>query len=266
MDTTAGTISSLEGRSNEAVNSGLTVIGAGFGRTGTSLSLHKALELLGIGPCYDIRDVMKDPDGFEKWLQVADKEPDWDSIFFGYKATVDGPGCNYYQLIMEHYPKAKVILSVGDQHKWVKSVLDTIAPPPTIWAFIYRVTGMENLAMKRFMTRCVWEPFCGDIANARDRDKLIQAFRKHNADVIAHVPKEQLLVWDVTDGWKSLCEFLDKPVPDIPFPNSWDTARFQTMKHARRKKAVLRLMGAGVVLVAAVALGFGKRGSSGKAM
>jgi len=32
--------------------------------------------------------------------------------------------------------------------------------------------------------------------------------------VIATVPKEDLLVWDLKEGWEPLCKFLNKPIPD----------------------------------------------------
>ena len=32
------------------------------------------------------------------------------------------------------------------------------------------------------------------------------------------VPKEQLLVWDLKDGWEPLCKFLNVPIPDEPIP------------------------------------------------
>ena len=35
----------------------------------------------------------------------------------------------------------------------------------------------------------------------------------------ALVPPKQLLVFDVKEGWAPLCEFLQVPVPDVPFPN-----------------------------------------------
>jgi len=41
----------------------LSVIGAGFGRTGT-LSLKLALEELGFGPCYHMMEVLKNPSAF----------------------------------------------------------------------------------------------------------------------------------------------------------------------------------------------------------
>ncbi len=36
----------------------------------------------------------------------------------------------------------------------------------------------------------------------------------------ARVPAGQLLVYKVGDGWDPLCRFLDRPVPDTPFPRT----------------------------------------------
>ena len=33
------------------------------------------------------------------------------------------------------------------------------------------------------------------------------------------VPKDKLLVYNVSDGWEPLCQFLGKDVPDCPFPH-----------------------------------------------
>ena len=32
------------------------------------------------------------------------------------------------------------------------------------------------------------------------------------------VPKENLLVWNVKDGWEPVCRFLGKDIPKQPFP------------------------------------------------
>ena len=34
------------------------------------------------------------------------------------------------------------------------------------------------------------------------------------------VPKKRLLVFDVKEGWKPLCDFLNVPIPDQPFPKT----------------------------------------------
>ena len=33
------------------------------------------------------------------------------------------------------------------------------------------------------------------------------------------VPKEDILIWNVKDGWEPLCSFLGKEVPDGPIPH-----------------------------------------------
>ena len=33
-------------------------------------------------------------------------------------------------------------------------------------------------------------------------------------------------MWSVTEGWEPLCEFLEVPVPDVPFPHVNDSKEF----------------------------------------
>ena len=47
--------------------------------------------------------------------------------------------------------------------------------------------------------------------------RLRQLYRKHNLYVQHVVPKENLLVWNLKDGWEPLCKFLDKPIPKGTF-------------------------------------------------
>ena len=41
----------------------------------------------------------------------------------------------------------------------------------------------------------------------------VEIYHKHNERVRQTVPKDQLLEFQPTDGWKPLCEFLGVPVP-----------------------------------------------------
>ena len=49
--------------------------------------------------------------------------------------------------------------------------------------------------------------------------KLKSCYKKHNLYVKSIVPKENLLVWNVKDGWEPLCKFLGKKVPAGPIPH-----------------------------------------------
>lgn len=46
---------------------------------------------------------------------------------------------------------------------------------------------------------------------------------EHNESIIACTPKDKLLVMEMKQGWGPLCAFLDKPVPDVPFPHVNDS-------------------------------------------
>ena len=104
----------------------LKVIGAGLGRTGT-MSLKVALEGLGFDRCYHMVEVLAHPEHVRVWDAASRGEPvDWEALFRGYRATVDYPGCNFYQEYLRLYPEAKVILTVRDPGRWYDSARQTI--------------------------------------------------------------------------------------------------------------------------------------------
>merc|ERR1712136_187174 len=43
--------------------------------------------------------------------------------------------------------------------------------------------------------------------------------RQHNAHCIATVPKDKLLIYNISEGWEPLCKFLGKEVPSTEFPH-----------------------------------------------
>ena len=69
---------------------GLSVVGAGFGRTGTA-SIKKALEILGLGPCHHMKELTT-PEQNSYWMAAAeDQTVAWDKVFQGYGSCVDWP-------------------------------------------------------------------------------------------------------------------------------------------------------------------------------
>ena len=42
------------------------------------------------------------------------------------------------------------------------------------------------------------------------------------------VPSDRLLVFEAKQGWKPLCDFLNLPIPDEPFPHVNDTAAMKS--------------------------------------
>jgi hypothetical protein len=201
----------------------LKVIGAGFGRTGT-LSLKLALEQLGFGPCYHMVEVFKNPQAPGWWAEAADGRPDWERIFAGYASTVDWPSATFYAQLAEAYPEAKVILTERDADAWFTSTQATIFAQPM---------GPEGDAnpFGQMFRKVIGRLFDHDL---RDRQHVIDVYRRHNAEVRARIPAERLLVYDVAEGWGPLCGFLGVAVPEAPMPqvNSTEEFRANLAKHA----------------------------------
>jgi hypothetical protein len=227
----------------------LEVIGAGFGRTGT-MSLKVALEELGFGPCYHMREVFAHPEHVELWRAATHGKPlDWEQIFGGYRATVDWP--------------AKVILTVRDPQRWYESAYNTIyritraASSPIFYLtslVMPRAKGMKPA--RRMIDEIVWEKeFDGRF---EDRGYAIETFERHNAEVEQRVPTEKLLVYEVKEGWAPLCEFLGVDVPDKPFPHLNDTEAFRGWIRRMRVLMVAALT-VGVLLAGLVVLRFSRR-------
>ena len=73
------------------------------------MSLKTALDALGVGPCYHMVEVFKNPAAPGWWLEAASDptNADWAKIFAGYNATVDWPNATYYEELADAYPAAK---------------------------------------------------------------------------------------------------------------------------------------------------------------
>jgi hypothetical protein len=90
-------------------------------------------------------------------------------------------------------------------------VLDQVPLPPHLAALFHEIR------------KTMVDPVFGDHA---DRSSAIAAYRAHNARVRDIIPANQLLVFDVRQGWGPLCDFLGVPVPATVFPRSNPRAEF----------------------------------------
>ncbi|MBT3535131.1 MAG: sulfotransferase family protein [Rhodospirillaceae bacterium] len=224
----------------------LKVIGAGFGRTGT-LSMKGALELLGLGPCYHMLEVIQRPENADAWYNAAQGRAaqdgaaqgdatqgvatDWEDILRGYHSTVDWPACYFWEPLAARYPDAKVILTVRDEEAWWQSMSKTILRS---FQESDDVVDPSRLRMRRMTRDLIVEKVFGGILD--DRDHVLGAYRRNIEQVTASLPPERLLVFDVAQGWEPLCAFLELPVPDEPFPLTNTTEQFQ-QRAAERKAA-----------------------------
>lgn len=208
----------------------LSVIGAGFGRTGT-MSLKLALEQLGFGPCYHMSEVFKNPAAPGYWEAAADGKPvDWEEVFAGYRSTVDWPSATFYKELADAYPAAKVILTVRDPEAWFRSTQATIFAP--------RIFEDAEGDWARMVMKVVGDLFDREMSN---KAKLIDVYNRHNETVQRVIPIDRLLVYNLAEGWDPLCRFLDVSVPETTMPSANSTEDFkqrlgaQVADHVERK-------------------------------
>ena len=199
----------------------LSVIGAGFGRTGT-MSLKMALEELGLGKCHHMEEIFGDLSQLPRWLSAtAGEKVDWDAVFQGYGCTADWPGAFFWRELADFYPDAKIILTTRPADSWWKSFSGTILEfmkiiPDDAPAHIHEVKGMiETL---------VGEKTFGSTLD--DEQAALTAYENHLEEVSAAFDGDRLLRFEVKEGWEPLCAFLDKPVPSGPFPRSNSSDEF----------------------------------------
>ena len=212
----------------------MRLIGAGLPRTAT-LTQKVALETLGVGPTYHMVDLVRNMPQLRQWQAALDGSPDWDSIFDGFDSMVDWPGSYFYRELKAYYPDAKILLSVRSGESWAKSMIATIS------SFLYGDSLMHHLSMARtaidpiyhdypLMMKRMWREsgIIPDGADPFDADALARSMERYNAQVQDDF--DDVLVWQPTDGWEPLCELLDLPVPDEPFPHVNDSAGFEAMQ------------------------------------
>ena len=199
----------------------MKVICAGWGRTGTR-SLKYALEYFTGQPSYHMQNILLNKKDAKKWhnsIFQHNQEFNWEDIYKGYGACLDFPSCNYYKELMKAYPDAKVILTVRDAKSWITSwnVLNNQILNSFTFRFLAKIPYTSFKLQKDIHNKMILGPDGAFEGVATDEEKM-KKFNTWNQSVIDYVPKDRLLVYQVKEGWQPLCNFLNKPIPDISFP------------------------------------------------
>lgn len=221
------------------------ILCAGLPRTGTS-SLKAALEILGITPVHHALH-LKDFREYFNWGRAAwctfpflreqsrdsrpwyidDEDPllpwgrsQWDELIGRQRAITDVASL-FSEDIIACYPEAKVILVERSLDSWTGSFGESFLDH---WLFGFDdwfLTTLSNWVGYRRMTglRDTFHGWIGASSRSGAYKSLPDLHAEHHAMVRARVPKDQLLDFNLKDGWEPLCKFLDVPVPDMPFPH-----------------------------------------------
>lgn len=228
---TTGCISMI---SHLAPASALEVIGSGYGRTGT-FSLKTALDELGY-KTYHMKEIVHASllSDVHVWKMEAETNcSDVDAMkeLFdrgGWTAAVDFPSSMCWETLIKAYPAAKVIHTERESaDKWWDSASSTIAFMGTKFPLNVVQRVVPFFIAHSAMVDSLWSFVTKKNVSVRDdgfpfiyKQQFIDGYESNNARVREIVPSDRLLVQNHKNGWTDLCTFLDKDVPELPYPHS----------------------------------------------
>ena len=186
------------------------IFGIGLSRTGTT-SLACALGLLG----YKAAHFPCDPVTQREISRYCVDAKNFNlSILETYDAITDTPVCVVYQALDRLYPNSKFILTVRDKRNWLRSC-------ERYWAAglpedLRTVPETSYVNFINLVNSCIYE---SEVFNT---ELFSRAYNTYVDGVIRHFTgrNDVLLVLDICagEGWAQLCPFLNRCVPDLPFP------------------------------------------------
>ncbi len=171
----------------------MKVIGIGFHKTGTT-TLDIALQTLGYNVLGDRIDLA--PYLFKNELDVVFQITD------KFEAFQDNPWPILFKEMDRRYPNSKFILTIREESRWIKSVVNYF--------------GESHTEMRRWIY---------GVGHPKGNEAIyLNRYRNHNEEVYQYFEhrKEDLCIlsWENGDDWEKLCHFLNKPIPNIPFPHA----------------------------------------------
>ena len=192
----------------------LKIIGSGFGRTGT-MTMKDALGTLGFGPTHHMTEIMENLEQLAHWKAIfAGEDVDFADVFNGYSSQVDWPGASCWEASMIAFPDAKIIHTERPEEDWWLSFNSTIGK------FFAIFDQMELPPPLRDLFNTMRDGFLAEtFTDFTDRNVAIAAYRRNNQRVREIVPADRLLVFNVSEGWAPLCDFLKVDVPTADFPH-----------------------------------------------
>lgn len=176
----------------------MKIFGIGLSKTGTT-SLANALTILG----YKVKDCLGVTSYAKGDLSSIDMH-----IFSTYDAFTDTPIPSFYRELDAQFPNSKFILTVRDMDGWKASCKKQ---------FNQRHAATQSTAHKQLFI----DLYGTDVF---DPDMFQEGYEKYTNDVIDYFKDRpnDLLIMNIAkgDGWEILCPFLNKPIPDTPFPKA----------------------------------------------
>ncbi len=175
------------------------IFGIGWAKTGTT-TLGKCFRILGLNHQSQDLGLVKDvgTGDFSRISTLAER----------YEAFEDWPWIILYKELDKLFPGSKFILTQRNPDSWIRSyknMLSNQGDAPNELNEIRRI--LYGLPFPNI-----------------SESQLIERYKRHNTEVELYFrnrPDDLLVVnWEDGHGWKELCKFLRKDVPNAPFPHA----------------------------------------------
>ncbi len=180
------------------------IFGIGLSRTGTK-SLTQAVSILG----YNVVHYPVEQNVFDELTKGT-----YDfSLLEDLDGITDITVAPFYAQLDKLYPDSKFILTIRDKNDWLNGL-------EKHWknrAAFDDTQGRElHMKIRRFLRSAVY----GTYTFNWNRMSFVYDQHLQNAKSYFRNRPNKLLIIDITkgEGWEKLCYFMNKPIPDIPFP------------------------------------------------
>ena len=191
----------------------------------------RAYEILGYPNPYHFSSVWANAKDSDMWMEAFRAKFDgvgtfereqWDALLGHCGAVTDQPAILFAEELLQAYPDAKVVVVERDVESWYRSISALFATSldPAFLFFRFTDPFWIGRIIRVGVTSFGYsfgQAKAPTVAGLQKRAK--QGYREHYANIRNLVPKEKRLEYKLGSGWEPLCEFLGKPVPDVPFPH-----------------------------------------------
>jgi hypothetical protein len=175
------------------------IFGIGWAKTGTT-TLGECFKILGFDHQSQelgfVQDIGKGD--LSRIMASAEKKDTFE----------DWPWIILYKELDRAFPDSRFVLTRRKSENWIRSYKNMLAN---------QKDASEELNEIRRILYGLPFPEASEA-------QLIERYEKHNAEVESYFRDrlEDLLIvdWEEGDGWKELCEFLGKDIPNEPFPHA----------------------------------------------
>ena len=175
------------------------VFGIGWAKTGTT-TLGSCFKVLGFDHQSQDLDLVTDigKGNLSRIMELVETKETFE----------DWPWILLYKELDNAFSDSRFVLTKRQPEKWIRSYQNMLAN---------QAEASEELNEIR---RILYGLPFPDVSESQ----LMARYKNHNAEVESYFrnrPQDLLIVnWEEGDGWKELCEFLGKSIPNEPFPHA----------------------------------------------